>query len=320
MKPIPVELRTGPFTLKRAKKLGLTPRMLEGKRFVRLFPRVYRVADYEMTDADWVAAARLALPEDAVPTGITRIQMAGLDYGPLKPLRFVVARDHHIAFDGLFLHRTKKMPPTDDIGVVLAAAFIAYCALARVIDAIKVGDWLLHNTPMTKEDVRNLALAQLWRDGADEAIWILDHLDEEARSLPESETRAVLTFAGLPRPEVNKPVALEQDLIVIPDLLFRALGVFVEYEGGQHQEDREQYGSDLDRYAALRRHEKRYVQVTKEKLRLPKRLVGEVYRELLAAGYDGPPPEFGERWKLLFLSVTTAVGPRSRPGDDRAVG
>jgi hypothetical protein len=320
MRPIPVELQSGPFTLKQAKRLKLTPRMVEGRRFVRLFPRVYRVADYEMKASDWVAAARLALPKDAVPTGITRIQMAGLDYGPLKPLRFVVARDHHISFDGVFLHRTKKMPPTDDEGVVLAAAFIAYCARARVIDAIKVGDWLLRNTPMTKAAVRDLALAQLWRDGADEAIWILDHLDEESRSLPESETRAVLEFAGLPRPEVNKLLHLEEGLVVMPDLLYRTLGVLVEYEGGQHQEEREQYTSDLDRYAAMRRNELRYVQVTKEKLRLPKRLVGEVYRELVAAGYDGPPPSFGEHWRLLFLSVTTAVGERRRPGGDRAVG
>lgn len=50
--------------------------------------------------------------------------------------------------------------------------------------------------------------------------------------------------------------------------------------------------------------------VTKERLSHPKILVGEVYRELLASGYDGPAPEFGERWRLLFLPVSTAVGPR----------
>ncbi len=87
---------------------------------------------------------------------------------------------------------------------------------------------------MTKDSLRTLALAQLWRDGADEALWILDHLDEDARSLPESEARAVLTFAGLPNPEVNKALQLEEDLVVIPDLLYRALGVAVEYAGGSH--------------------------------------------------------------------------------------
>ena len=321
MRRIPEELCARPFTLDRARALGITRRMLTGQRFVRLFPRVYRVRDFEMTHEAWVAAARLALPKDAVPTGITRIQMAGLDFGPLRPLRFVLARDHHIVIDGIFLHRTKRMPPTDEAGVVLAAAFIAYCARARVIDAIKVGDWLLYNTALTKAAVRDLALAQLWRDGAHEAIWILEHLDENSWSLRESETRAVLTFAGLPRPEVNRPLEIDGGLIVVPDLLYRALGVVVEYEGGQHQEDRAQYASDIDRYAALRRDQIRYVQATKEKLRRPKRLAEEVYAELLAAGYDGPPPAFGDRWRILFLSVTTAVGPRRWPREgDRAVG
>ncbi len=236
--------------------------------------------------------------------------MAGLDYGPILPVRFVLARDHHIDLDGIFLHRTVRMPPTDDAGVTLAAAFIAYCAKTRVIDAIKVGDWLLRNTTLTKRDVRDLALAQIWRDGADEAVWVLDHLNRDARSLAESETRAVLEFAGLPSPEVNRLLELEDGLVVMSDLLYRELGVVVEYEGGQHQEDRGQYVGDIDRYAAYRRHDVRYVQVTKERLRQPKILVAEVYRELLAGGYDGPAPQFGHRWRLLFLSVTTALGPR----------
>jgi hypothetical protein len=310
MKQIPSPLLTGPFTHIRAKELGVSARMLMGKRFVQLFPRVHRHADHKMTDSDWVRAAALALPEDACLTGITRIQEAGLDYGPRRPIRFVVARDHHIDLEGIFLHRTRKMPPTDDVGVTLDAAFIAYCARARVIDAIKVGDWLLRHTEMTISGVRDLALAQLWRDGADEALWILDHLNGESRSLLESETRAVLTFAGLLCPEVNGLLELEDGLVVMPDLLYRQYRVVVEYEGSQHQEDRGLYVGDIDRYAAYRRAHVRYVQVTKERLSRPKTLVEEVYRELLAGGYDGPAPEFGERWRLLFASVSTAVGPR----------
>ncbi len=310
MKPIPESLMTGPFTHLQAKAAGVSARMLMGKRFVQVFPRVHRHADYKMTNTDWVTAASMAMPDDAQLTGITRIQAAGLDYGPARPIRFVVARDHHIDIEGIFLHRTIRMPPTDALGVALPAAFIAYCARARVIDAIKVGDWLLRNTDMTKPSVRDLALAQLWRDGAHEAIWILEYLDADSRSLAESETRAVLNFAGLPPPEVNRLLELEDGLVVMPDLQYRSLRVVVEYEGSQHQENRAQYVGDIDRYAAYRRHSVRYVLVTKERLRHPKTLVGEVYRELLASGYAGPAPVFESRWSLLFLSLTTAVGER----------
>ena len=299
------------FTRARARELGVTDAMLEGSRFVRVLPRVWRASDYRMRDDDWVHAARLALPRRAHLTGISRIQACGLDYGPRLPVRFVIEGELHLAFDNVFLHRTKKLPPVDELGVVVPAAFISYCARALVVDAIKVGDWLLHHGWMTSEHLQQLALAELWRPGADEAVWILDHLDGGARSLPESETRAVLEFAGLPAPGVNVPIELEEGLTVIGDLVYKEWGLFVEYEGMQHQQDRAVYSIDVDRYAALRAHGVRYVQVTKEKLRHARTLAGEVYRQLLAAGYTGAPPSFTGRWELLWVPVRAAVGPRN---------
>jgi hypothetical protein len=263
-----------------------------------------------MTNRDHVVAASLALPDDAKLTGISRIQQLGLDFGPLRPIRFVVARDLHLALDGVFLHRTVRLPPLDDVGVAPLAAYVSYCSRARVIDAIKVGDWLLQQGHMDWGDLRAFAMDQQWRDGADEAIWVADHLDGDSRSLGESETRSLLWFSGLPRPEVNVGASAPDDVARIGDLVYREWGVIVEYEGGHHQEDREQYVWDIDRYASLRREHVPYVQVTKEKLRTPRRLVGEVYRELVTQGYDGPPPDFGEDWRQLFSRLTVVVGSR----------
>jgi hypothetical protein len=272
-----------------------------------------------MTEDDWVRAATLALPDDARLTGITRLQQLGLDYGPRRPVRFVVERDHHTALDGIFLHRTKRLPPTDEIGVTVAAAFLAYCARTRVIDAIKVGDWLMHRGHLERRDVVSLALSAPWRDGAHEAVWVLDHLEGRSRSLKESETRAVLKFAGLPKPEVNAAVDVHENVELIGDLVYRRWNLVVEYEGAQHQEDREQYVADLDRYGLMRGADVRYVQVTKERLARPQTLVGEVYRALLAGGYDGPAPKFEDTWRQLFLPVSVAVGPRRDRIAGRAV-
>ncbi len=198
-----------------------------------------------------------------------------------------------------------------------AAAFLAYAARARVIDAIQVGDWLLHHGHMTVDGVRDLALAALWRDGAHEAVWLLDHLDGRSRSLKESETRAVLDFAGLPAAAVNAPIELADDAVVIGDLVYKKWRVVVEYEGSHHQEDRQQYVADLGRYALMRAEEVRYVQVTHEKLAHARTLVGEVFRTLVAQGYTGAPPTFGERWRLLFAQVSAAVGPRRERATNR---
>jgi hypothetical protein len=320
VKPVPTSLLSGPFSTAEARAAGVTKKMLEGRRFVQVYRGVWRHHDHPMSPDDWVSAARLALPPHAHLTGISRIQQLGLDFGPRLPVRFVIEGDLHLAFDNVFLHRTKKLAPTDDVGVTVEAAFIAYCARARVIDAIKVGDWLLHGQHTTIDQIRSLAVAGLWRYGADEAIWILDHLNARSRSLMESETRPILTFAGLPAPEVNVPVDVGEDVEVIGDLVYRMWRTAVEYEGRQHQEDRSQYNSDLDRYALMRAADWRYVQVTKERLRLPKTLVGDVYRSLLRGGYDGPAPTFGPAWQLVFGKVSTAVGPRKDRDRRRAVG
>lgn len=167
--------------------------------------------------------------------------------------------------------------------------------------------------------MRALALAELWRPGAHEAIWMLDHLDGRARSLKESETRMILDFAGVPTPELNAQVGLADDAIAFGDLVYRQCRLVVEHEGAQHQDDRRQYVSDIDRYALFRAHDVAYVQVTREKLERPRTVVGEVFRALLSRGYAGPVPEFRERSGLLFLPVSVAVAPQGRV-IDRASG
>lgn len=306
MRPVPPCLLHRPFSRKEAEAVGISGRMLRGQRFIRVLPTVYRHRDHEMTPDDWVSAAGLALPDRAHLTGITRIQQLGLDYGPRLPVRFVIEGDHHLAFEHVFLHRTKRLPPTDEAGVTPAAAFIAYCRRARVIDAIKVGDWLLHHGHMSLRELLDLALVDTWRDGADEALWILDHLDGDSRSLPESETRVLLEFAGLPPAVVNRRLPIE-GTIVIGDLVYLEWRVVVEYEGSHHQEDRGQYVSDIGRYAVMRRHDIGYVQVTKEMLTHARIVVGEVHRELIGRGYDGPSPEFGPRWRTLFSRLHHVV-------------
>lgn len=320
MKPIPDALLHGPFSRAEAFVAGITKKMLEGDRFRPVYRGVWRHRDHEMTDADWIRAARLAMPARAKLTGISRIQELGLDFGPRLPVRFVVDGDLHLAFDNVFLHRTRKLAPTDDVGIAPAGAFIAYCARARVIDAIKVGDWLIYHRHTTVDEIRALALAEPWRNGADEAVWILDHVDARSRSLMESETRSVLCFAGLPKPEVNGAVPVGDDVEVIGDLWYAEWRVLIEYEGGHHQADRDVYLGDLGRYELIRAVDIRYVQVTKERLAHARTLVGIIYRQLVAAGYSGPPPQFGPRWQLLFCRVSTAVGPRRRRDHPRAVG
>ena len=69
------------------------------------------------------------------------------------------------------------------------------------------------------------------------------------------------------------------------------------------------YNADIDRYALYRRHDVPYEQVTKERMRSPKATVRWIHAALVAEGYDGPPPMFGEQWESLFRPLAELVRP-----------
>jgi hypothetical protein len=307
MKRVPQHLCTGPIPRDQALEMGVTRDVLEGVQFRRLHQGVYVHRDHPMTWSDHVEAARLALPPSARTTGATRLRQLGLKVGPPFPLHFVVAGDLHLTLDGVFLHRTVKMPPHDEDGVSAEAAFIAFCAEARLIDAIKAGSVLLNKTAMDRRLLERMLAEEPWRRGAAEASYVLPFLEGDCRSLPESELFAYVLFAELPVPAVNQVIELSDGAAVTPDLWFAGHGLAVEYEGEHHQDDRAQYNADIDRYAAYRRSGVPYEQVTKERLRSPKATVRLVHRALVDRGYEGPPPDFDGAWPTLFMALRELV-------------
>lgn len=304
---VPEELRHRPFTQAQALAAGVTAHMLSGPTWMRVHPRVWVHRDHEMSDADWIVAASLAMPARAQLSHTSRLRALGLDVDDVKPVHFTVAGDLHLDMDGVFLHRTEVLPPLDEVGVTPAVAFIQYCATARLIDAIKVGDWLLHRRHMTMLEVAELARRDRWRPGSQEARRALRHLDASSRSLPESEVRILLIFAGLPAPESNVPVLVDDELIGIVDLLIRVVMLALEYEGRQHAENISQFNRDIGRYAAFRRHGIEYLQITHEMTTKPKTMVARIHSRMVELGYRGPAPDFGPRYDSLFELPARAV-------------
>lgn len=257
-----------------------------------------------MSDLDWIAAAALAMPTQARTSHITRIHALGLGYGPLRPFHFTALGDLHLDVKDIFLHRTEIwLPPYDDRGVSPAAAFIGYAETARMIDVIKVGDWLLYQGHMSAPELVELAQRDRWRPGAGQVLRVFPHLDGRARSVKESETRALLVFAGLPLPGVNVDLFDGMTFLACVDLVYERWRLIIEYEGRQHAEDHFQFDRDVGRYAGLRGAAWEYVQVTQQALKQPKNLVRHVHTKLVERGYDGPAPVFGGRWRSLFEPV-----------------
>ena len=306
-RPIPPELVGRAFTRTEAASLGVTPRMLQHRRFSEVFPSVYRATETELDDLGLIDAARRCLPDDARVSHQTRLRLLGLEYGPLLPLHFTVGRDLHLAIDDIFLHRTVKMPLRDERAVCVEAAFVSVAGEMRLIDLIKIGDWLIHRGHLDPARLLAFAGAEPWRPGAHVIPWVIPHLDGRARSLKESETRAVLVFAGLPMPEVNLDIYDGGSFLGCADLAYLLWKLIIEYEGRQHAFDVAQFDRDIHRYAGFRSGGWEYVQVTQNKLARPRALVLDIHRVLKARGYDGPPPTFGARWASLFQPPDVAV-------------
>lgn len=277
----------------------MTSRQLQGRELRRLHNGVWVWAGHEMTHADAIEAARLAVPGRARISHLTRVQQLGLDHGPLHPIHLSIVGDHHLDLDGVFLHRTEVMPPCDHVGVSGAAAFVGYAATARVIDLIVVGDWLLHRAHMTSAGLVELAWRDRWRPGARQALWVARYLDGEARSPGESETRVFLQFSGLPRPEVNVRLA-DDPHAPTSDLWLPEWMLALEYEGTQHFVDPEQVRRDIGRYAWMRSRDIEYLQVTSAMRARPRALVLTAHALLVERGYRGRAPQFGPAWDLLF--------------------
>ena len=87
---LPDEIRKGPFTASRAAALGITRQMLRGSRFRRVMRDVYVDVEQAPTGSPiplgvMVLAALTVLPRGAVVTGVTGLQVRGVDVGPMLP-------------------------------------------------------------------------------------------------------------------------------------------------------------------------------------------------------------------------------------------
>lgn len=304
---IPDEFLHRPFGRQDALGAGIPARVLEGTRFLWLHKGVYVHRDHAMTWDDHVEAARLALPDTARTTAATRLRQLGFSVGSEWPLHFVVEGDLHLELAGVFLHRTVKMPPNGDEAVTNEAAFVAFCADANLIDAIKVGSAMLDKELLDLALLDQILTEEKWRRGVPETAYVLPFLEGRCRSMAEAALVAYVVFSGLPMPDVNVTIEVAPGVELTPDLRFAGYGQVVEYEGGQHQDDRAQYVADIDRYALYRRHDVPYELVTKERMRSPKATVRLVHAALVAQGYDGPPPEFGVLWDSLFERLADLV-------------
>lgn len=297
MDSVPITLLDRAFTVAEAQAVGVTRRMLQGSRFAKIHPGVYRVSETPMTFDLLVRAALLVLPPDAALSHVSSLRWRGYDAVCESPIHFSTSGRLHVERDGLVVHRRQGVLSSRFIrGVPVLGADRTFVDVATDLsdrELLRAGDWLVaqhHTNPL---NVRAYAL-QSHLDGVQRARRIAPLVRERVDSVRESDVRWLIFAAGLPVPEPNAPIRDAYGVqIAKGDLVYHQFKVLVEHDGWQHERDAKQRQRDHLRRERLEAEGWLVVVITAADFRAERQIAWRVYNALKLRGYQGPRPSVG---------------------------
>lgn len=295
---VPPALTARPFTVAEARAAGVSWRVLQGGRFCSPTHGVYALTGTDATLVGRVFTVLDILPPASAATGMTGLQLLGVNVGSSEPLRFVTASPRQVRRNGIRVTRVSVLPPTRGLSVVPEHCWMVAALEFNLLELVTAGDWLVR-LKLTTPDALAAYLAASSSRGSAAARPALALVRPRVDSPRETWLRLCLVLAGLPEPECNPWIdGVRRSGRV--DLLFRTFRVIVEYEGDQHRTDSKQWQKDIDRGEDFGGVGYLTVRVTKEHARHPRSVARRVHEALVSRGYRGPQPMFDQRWVNLF--------------------
>lgn len=212
-RPIPLSLRERPFTRADAVAAGITPSMLRGSRFRRLFRGVYVCADIADSPLLRLEGACLVLPPTTAASRLSAAAVFGLPVPELAEVHAVGRRGWlESRIDGIRVHEARR--PRDIVehrayrGTSPTRTFLDLADLLDLVDLVIVGDAMVRLglcTPRQLVDEaagarsRRVALARR------AAALVRPRVD----SPMETRVRLLVVLAGLPEPEADLDIVTE---------------------------------------------------------------------------------------------------------------
>ena len=296
---IPQALNGQPFETSDARAVGLSWKVLQGSRFRRVTQGVYVTATSADSPRLRVRGVMLALPTDTIATGVTGLQMLGIEVGPELPMTFASTHLRQIRRRDVRVMRFKELPPHRD-GIARAEhCWLVAASTLNLLDLVTAGDWLLRRRRSTLVRLHSAVQTYPGR-GVVHARRAVMLVRERVDSPRETWLRLCLVLAGLPMPECNLVIGDDQGPMGRVDLVYLAYKLIIEYEGDQHRTDRNQWNADIDRHEDFARDNWTLIRVTSERARWPRQVVRSVYQALRTNGYEGSAPDFNQLWISLF--------------------
>ncbi|WP_067949529.1 hypothetical protein [Agromyces sp. NDB4Y10] len=255
-RPLPPQLRRVPFSVPRADELGVPRGRLRALDLSAPFHGV-RATVPPATHAERCAAFAARMPVTQVFSHATAALLWGV---PLPsalergPLHVSALRGREPRVPGVVGHRLRadRVRVGAVRGLPVVSACDSWCQLATALshdDLVAAGDRLLGwPRPLVSADELDAAIER-HRGGRGTSARDAARLDLRPGAASPRETRLRLQVirAGFPEPELNAPIPLSAGWTAHGDLVFRAYGVLLEYDGEQHRGDDAQFHRDVER-------------------------------------------------------------------------
>jgi hypothetical protein len=202
--PVPDELRRRPFQLSDAVAAGVTPRMLQGRRFRRIHHRVWICADVELTTEMRYDAARLALPPGAIGSHQLAAEILDLTVPRAsKPQFWLPESAKGSTYPGIRPHWCLEQPDSVIVHgrpvTTAAKTFIDLATQLRALDLVVFGDSAVRRGWTTQEELMALS-RERGRRHIRRARWAAALVRSRVDCRPETLLRLLLLLAGLPEP------------------------------------------------------------------------------------------------------------------------
>ena len=140
---IPQELDGQPFRTADAHALGVSLKALQGARFRRIAKGVYVAAAAADSHRIRVRGVMLTLPPGTVATGVTGLQLLGIDVGSPTPMVFATVHPWPVRRRDVKVMRLKELPPHRDGVAASEHCWLVAASALNLLELVTAGDSLL---------------------------------------------------------------------------------------------------------------------------------------------------------------------------------
>lgn len=230
---IPYALRLGPFTLSEARAAGLSATALRGKSWTRLDRGIYCWSQILVDPLRLLTALHRLYGRDTVFAGRTAAWLLGISATAIDPVEIIVRPDSGMRSRRRLSVRRATLKVTEVVTVRGLPATSALRTLSdlcpRVMGAEALA--LIDAALRLRLTDRDALIAS-----ASPYLRMLAPLAEPAESPMETRLRWLLIKAGLPRPDVQKPLHdADGRFVGRGDLFYPAAGLVIEFDGENHR-------------------------------------------------------------------------------------